>query len=196
MSDIKDKVALVIGAGFGPGRAVARHLAAAGARLALNDLVPNPIEDLAAELGTNAGAFPADASKKLSLQGLIQDVLEAYARIDILVFAAAVHPRQPLLEIDEWDWRHALDLNLNAAFLALQSVGRGMRAQGGGQILILVDHPAEGDASPSAAYRTASAALAALAAYAADQLAEQGIDVRTVPAVEAGRILDYLGSTD
>ena len=196
MAELAGKLALVIGAGHGPGREVARQLVAAGAQVALNDLLPDPIEKLAAELGSGARPFPADASKKLSLQGLIQDVLEAYARIDILIFASAVQPRQALLELDEWDWRHALDLNLNAAFLALQSVGRVMRAQGGGQILILIEHPNEGEHPPSAAYHTASAALAALAASAAEQLAGDGIRVRAVPAGDAGRILALLHSTD
>lgn len=196
MSSLEERVALVVGAGYGPGRELARQLAEAGALVALNDLVPNAIEDLTADLGASSKPFPADVSKKLSLQGLVQDVLDAYARIDILVFASAVQPHHALLEMDEWDWRHALDLNLNAAFLALQSIGRVMRAQGGGQVLILVDHPGEGDAPPSAAYRTASAALAALAASAAEQLAEHGIRVQAIPANDAGRILDYLDSTD
>ena len=190
MNDFKDKVALVVGAGHGPGQLIARHLSAAGAQVALVDQLPGPIEKLAEELGAAARAFPGDSAKKLSAQGLVQDVVEAFGRIDLFVFANAVQPRDLILDMDEWDWRHALDLNLTGAFLMLQNVGRVLREQGGGRILVVVDHPAGDGAPASAAYRTASAALRGLAHAAEEEFRAYNIRVHTLEAAGLPGALD------
>src|SRR3972149_12200615 len=82
------RVALIVGAGSPFGQQVARNLAAAGLRVALNDLLPNHIEALAAELnaaGGQAAAYPTDLSRKLGLQTLLQAILETWEGIDGLV---------------------------------------------------------------------------------------------------------------
>jgi 3-oxoacyl-[acyl-carrier protein] reductase len=198
MNNFKDKVALVVGAGHGPGKLIARHLSAAGAQVALNDQLPDPIEKLADELGAGAQAFPGDSAKKFGAQGLVQDVVEAYGRIDLFVFANAVQPQDPILDMDEWDWRHALDLNLTGAFLMLQNVGRVLRELGGGRILVVVDHPADDDAPASAAYRTASAALRGLAHAAKEEFRAYNIHVHTLEAAGLPAALDTAlqGATD
>jgi NAD(P)-dependent dehydrogenase (short-subunit alcohol dehydrogenase family) len=182
MIKLDGQVALVVGAGHGAGRLIARHLSAAGAQVALNDQLPGPIEQLAEELGAAARPFPGDSAKKLSAQGLVQDVVEAYGRIDLFVFANAVQPRDPILDMDEWDWRHGLDLNLTGAFLMTQTVGRVMRALGGGRILMVVDHPSDDGAPTSAAYRTAAAALRGLAQAAEEEFRAYNIHVHTLAA--------------
>ncbi|HLD93895.1 MAG TPA: SDR family NAD(P)-dependent oxidoreductase, partial [Anaerolineales bacterium] len=134
-------VALLIGAGSAIGAEITRELASRGVRLALNDLLPTRIEPLAAEIaasGGQASAFPADVSRKLSLQTMLQEVLEKFERIDILVFIANVQPRDAILDMDEWDWHRTIDLNLTAAFLCMQSVGRVMRELGGGVIVNVI----------------------------------------------------------
>ena len=181
MAKLDGQPALVVGAGQGPGRQAARHLSELGATLALNDLLPGPSETLAAELA-DAQVFPADAAKKLAAQTLVQDVLQAYGRIDLFVFAAAVQPADSVLDMDEWDWRHALDRNLTSAFLLIQSIGRVMREQGGGRILVLIGQDVEDGTRTSAAYRSASAALNAMAETANQQLAAYNISVQAVEA--------------
>jgi NAD(P)-dependent dehydrogenase (short-subunit alcohol dehydrogenase family) len=168
----------VVGAASDFGRRAALELAQQGARLALNDLLPDGVEQLAAEIqaaGGEAAAYPDDLSKKLALQTALEHLLTDHERLDILVFASSVHPRDPLLDMDEWDWRHALDLNLNAAFLVMQSVGRVMRSLGGGLMVFAI--PESGD---SAAAATGAAALEALAGAAALQFAEHGIQVHSL----------------
>ena len=134
-------VALLIGAGSAIGAEITRELASRGVRLALNDLLPTRIEPLAAEIaasGGQASAFPADVSRKLSLQTMLQEVLEKFEHIDILVFIANVQPPDAILDMDEWDWHRTIDLNLTAAFLCMQSVGRVMRELGGGVIVNVI----------------------------------------------------------
>ena len=134
-------VALLIGAGSAIGAEITRELASRGVQLALNDLLPTRIEPLAAEIaasGGRASAFPADVSRKLSLQTMLQEVLEKFEHINILVFIANVQPPDAILDMDEWDWHRTIDLNLTAAFLCMQSVGRVMRELGGGVIVNVI----------------------------------------------------------
>src|SRR3990172_3271081 len=95
------RVALLVGAGSPLGGHLARGLATGGVRVALNDLLPNHIEGLAAELnaaGGEAVALPADLSRKLALQTMLQAILETLERIDILIFIPSVQPGVPLLD--------------------------------------------------------------------------------------------------
>jgi NAD(P)-dependent dehydrogenase (short-subunit alcohol dehydrogenase family) len=183
MSSSTTRVTLIIGAGTPTGAEIARGLVGNGVQVALNDLLPTRIEPLAAEItagGGQATAFPADVSRKLSLQTMLQDVLEKLARIDILVFIANVQPADVILDMDEWDWHRTIDLNLTAAFLCMQSVGRVMRELGGG-IIVNVLSPTSGI---SAAYEVAVAGLEALSRAAGEEFAAHGISVHTARSAE------------
>lgn len=170
------RVALVVRAGTEIGRKLAQDFASAGLTVALNDLLPGRIEQIAEEITKNGGAasvHSGDLARKLALQTVLQDVLEAYGRIDVLVFVANAQPRDTVLDMDEWDWHAALDQNLTAAFLCAQSVGRVMRETGGGVIAFVL----AGDDRVSAAYEAAAAGLRALAEAASSELAEHNIHV-------------------
>lgn len=183
MTDLNGLVALVVGAGSPQGRAAARVLAAAGARLAINDWTPDAAEKLVAEIGSAGGSahsYPADASKKLAFQTALERVLEDWGRLDVLVNATAVQPAAPILELDEWDWRRALELNLGAAFFATQSVGRVMRQLGGGLIINLVASPSRQAAANSAAYTAAAGGLEALTAAAAAEFTPYNLRVESL----------------
>jgi 3-oxoacyl-[acyl-carrier protein] reductase len=181
------RVALIVGAGSPLGEQLARGLAAGGVRVALNDLLPNHIEALAAEInaaGSEAygearrkvAALPADLSRKLALQTMLQDILEPWERIDILVFIPSVQPSNPLLDLDEWDWHRALDLNLSAAFLCMQSVGRVMRQVGGGVMVNVL----QSSHVHSPVYEAAAAGLGALTQAVSTELAAHNIRVHSL----------------
>jgi NAD(P)-dependent dehydrogenase (short-subunit alcohol dehydrogenase family) len=173
------RVALIVGAGTTAGQQIARELAADGFRIALNDLLPDRIETLANELGSQAVAHAADLSRKLSLQTVLQNILENWGRIDALVFVASIQPTDPILDMDEWDWHRTIDLNLTAAFLCMQSVGRVMRELGGGVIVnVLAGDP--NIAAPG--YEIAAAGLRALAASAQAEFAASNIKLHTLKA--------------
>ncbi|MEX2160659.1 MAG: SDR family NAD(P)-dependent oxidoreductase [Anaerolineales bacterium] len=173
MSSDYSKVALIVGAGSSLGQQIARGLARAGLRVALNDLLPNHIESLATDLGEQAAAYPIDPSRKLGLQTMLQSILETWQRIDVLVFIPTAQSTTPLLDLDEWDWHRSLDLNLTTAFLCMQSVGRVMRELGGG---IIVNVLPEGTGA-SAVYTAAASGLAALSEAAAAEFSAHNIQV-------------------
>lgn len=184
----ESKVALIIGAGTALGTEIARELAGKGVQLALNEQLPTRIEPLAAEIvrsGGKAAAFPADVSRKLSLQTMLQDVLEKYKRIDILVFVANVQPPDVILDMDEWDWHRTIDLNLTAAFLCMQSVGRVMRELGSGVMVNVLSPKSE----VSVAYEVAAAGVEALSRTAEEEFAAHGIRVKVAKSAEEAIVI-------
>jgi 3-oxoacyl-[acyl-carrier protein] reductase len=193
MSLVADKVALVTGAGKGTGRGVAEILAARGASVAVNDVSPVNLDETVAHItaaGGHVKAYVEDIAKKMPIQALLNQVLDDFGRIDILVNCAEVEPQKTVLEMDDWDWQRTLDVNLNGPFLLTQSVGRIMKEKGGG-VIIHVGERAKGS-ERRAAYFTSKAGLAALSALAAYELSDDGIRVYYVRPEETGDIVKHI----
>lgn len=182
--DYQDKVVLVTGAGRGLGRAIAQAFAQKGAVVAVNDLTSVNLDEtlgLIRSSGGRAKEYLGDVSQKMAIQGIIVQVVDDWGRLDVLINNAAVQPRAALLEMDEWDWRRVLDVNLTGSFFATQIAGRVMRTLGGGVIVNI------GDAVPyfkerlhRAAYATSKAALLELTRQAARELAPFNIRVNAI----------------
>ena len=182
--DLKKKVVLITGAGRGRGRLLAEAFAGQGAYVAANDISPVNVDEVVDSIlqrGGQAKAYIEDVAKKVGVQSIIKQVEDDFGRIDILVNHAAVEPRLPLLDLDEWDWHRVLDVNLTGAFLMIQSVGRVMRAQGGGVILNLLP-PANKTVGvvAGAAFVASMSGLAGLTRLAAQELGPHGIHVHAV----------------
>lgn len=173
----KGKVVLVTGAGRGTGHAVAEAFAAQNAILALNDISPMNVEILTNWINAhhgNARAFIHDIAKKVAAQALINQVVDSFERIDILVNCANVQPYGPLLNMDEWDLHRVFEVNAIGTFIMLQSVARVMRTQGGGTIVNVAKFPTD---SAHAAYSASRLAVAGLTLQAADELLAHNIHV-------------------
>jgi NAD(P)-dependent dehydrogenase (short-subunit alcohol dehydrogenase family) len=184
MSEFKGKIALVTGAGRGIGRAIAQAFADQGAKVAANDISPVNLDETIAQItaaGGQAKGIVADVSKKMAVQTMIEEILDEWERIDILINNAGVEPHAPLLELDEWDWRRTIDVNLGGPFLTMQSVGRVMREQGGGVIVNVgsIAGRAHGLKDRSA-YVASKMGLIGLTREAARELAEHSIRVNAV----------------
>lgn len=178
MTELKDKVVLITGAGKGVGRALALAFAERGAIVAANDISPVNVEQVVAEIisrGGRAKAYIEDVAKKVGAQVLVDSVEEDFGGIDVLVNHAAVEPHTSLLEMDEWDWHRTLDVNLTGAFLVMQSVARVMKGKGRGEILNIVTESGKG-----AAYLSSMAGLRALTASAALEFIPYGIRVHAI----------------
>ena len=190
MSLMTDKVALVTGAGKGTGRGVAEALAARGAIAAVNDVSPVNLDETVAHItaaGGHVKAYVEDIAKKMPVQALLNQVLDDFGRIDILVNCAEVEPQKTVLEMDDWAWQRTLDVNLTGAFLLTQSVGRIMKEKGGGVIIHVGERAKEPERR--AAYFTSKAGLAALSALAAYELSDDGIRVYYVRPEETGDLV-------
>ncbi|RPJ43316.1 MAG: SDR family NAD(P)-dependent oxidoreductase [Chloroflexi bacterium] len=181
---LKNQVVLITGAGRPPAPGLAAALAAQGAIVAANDLSPVLLDPLSAAVTAQGGriqAYIADASRGMPLRAMLDEVLEDFGRIDILVNNPRVRPDAPLLAMDEWDWQRTIEMNLNGPFLVTQLVARLMKDQGGGAILNLVDtQPASLEVPGRAAYAASQRGMLALSQAAARELIAYNIRVHTL----------------
>jgi NAD(P)-dependent dehydrogenase (short-subunit alcohol dehydrogenase family) len=173
MRSLKGQVALVTGAGRGNGRVIAEGLAARGALIAANDLTPvnlDPLLESLEERSQRAQMFLADISKKMQVQAMLESIVEAFGRLDLIVGNARVEPKSALLEMDEWAWDRTVAVNLKGAFLTLQSAARIMRQGDGGVYIHVVPlrASARGQGGWSAPTVASSGALALIRAAAVE----------------------------
>ena len=141
--NLKNKVALVTGAGRRIGRAIAFELATHGATLAVHYRTSQSEADaLVSEIRTNGGdaqTFHADLEHVAEIEQMVTNVLDTFGRIDVLVNSASVFAPTPLEKITERDWDSNLDTNLRAPFFLSKFAGAAMRKQGAGKIINLGD---------------------------------------------------------
>lgn len=176
---LKDRVALVTGAGRGIGRAIAEALAGEGAAVAVNDISP-PDASAEAILQSGGRAFPlpADVSDPTAHQGMIDAVVDRFGRLDILVNNAAIEIRQPFLEADLDAWDAQIGVNLKGPYFLAQRAARQMILQGdGGRILNTSSVHENRPLRNSSIYSIGKGGTRLLTRCLALELAEYGITV-------------------
>ncbi|UCH59909.1 MAG: SDR family oxidoreductase [Anaerolineales bacterium] len=184
MFDFRNQVVLVTGAGRGIGKAIAEAFALYGARVAANDITPVNLDETVRRITENGGQcrdYVYDIAKKMPVQAMLEQVRDDYEKIDILINNAGVEPHASILEMDEWDWRRTLDVNLSGAFFTLQSAARLMREQGGGVIVNIASIAGRAHGLKNrAAYVASKMGLIGLTREAARELAAYNIRVNAV----------------
>ena len=138
MMKLKDKIAIVTGAGRGIGRATALALAQEGALLVLAARTVSEIEVVAEEIrsvGREVLVVATDVAKKADVVAMVQQTLERFGKVDILVNNAGVAVHNPIPDIREEDWDLNINVNLKSVFLCTQAVFTHMCGQGSGHIV-------------------------------------------------------------
>src|SRR5215469_6119725 len=118
--NLTGKVALITGASQGIGRACALKLAKCGATVALVARNQQKLEDVAQEIGANAGAFPADVEDESQIKSAFKSALASFGKIDILVNNAGITRDQLVIRMKREDWDAVLSTNLTSAYLCTQ----------------------------------------------------------------------------
>lgn len=188
VDELIDRTALVTGAGKGTGRRVALALAEAGVRVAANDINPANLAETLSTIQNRGGAgqaFPTDIANRMAVQLMFDQIVEAWGQLDIVVHAACVDPAYDLLDLDEWDWQRALNVNLGGAFLVMQIGGRLMQQAAGGVILTI--DPTLRATPPldkRAAYWASQAGLEGLTRAAASEFGAYNIVIHHITAAD------------
>ena len=186
---LKDKVALVVGAGssgpgWGNGKATAVTFAREGARVFCVDIDRAAAEDtvriIQAE-GGEACAYQADATRSAEVAEMVESCRMTYGRIDVLENVVGIAVVGGVVDIteDEWDRVHAV--NLKSAFLTMKHVIPVMEAEGGGSIINISSIAAiRYTGVPYATYYATKAALSHLTRTTAAQYAPLGIRANAI----------------
>jgi 3-oxoacyl-[acyl-carrier protein] reductase len=186
---VDGKVAIVIGAARGIGRAIAERLLEEGARVVIADTLAGEGAAAAKRLSERGEALfvATDVGRKDAVDALIEATLARFGRVDILVQNAGIFPYTMLSEIAVEEWDAVLGVNLRGCFLAIQACARPMREQGYGRIVLTSSITGPRVSSPGHGHYSASkAGINGLIRAAAIELAPHSI---TVNGVEPGNIL-------
>lgn len=134
--ELKDKVALVTGAGSGFGRGIATRFAKEGARVVLVDINKVAAEKVATEIGKNVLSFDGDVSHDLDVEKMFENTLKLWGRLDILVNnAGTTHRNKPMTEVTEKEFDDIFAVNVKSVFLTAKYAVPLMKKQGNGKIL-------------------------------------------------------------
>lgn len=175
------KVAIVVGASSGMGRATARALSEEGAAVCLAARTAQALEEEAraiGNLGRQAMARPTDVRDPAACEGLARDAVARFGRIDILVYATGTNiPSRGLqvLTTDTWDTMVAT--NLSGAFYCTRAVLPAMRGQGDGLIIYLSSGAVQKPDVSGVAYQAGKHGMVGLAHGAMQE--EKGNGIRT-----------------
>ena len=160
--DLTGKVALVTGASYGIGFAIACGLAEAGATIVFNDLHQDLVDKgLAAyaEKGIKAYGYVCNVCDDEAVNAMVAKIREDVGIIDILVNNAGIIKRIPMLEMSAADFRMVIDVDLNAPFIVAKAVLPGMIEKGHGKIINICSLMSEFGRETVSAYAAAKGGL-------------------------------------
>ncbi|MCD0505545.1 SDR family NAD(P)-dependent oxidoreductase [Bordetella petrii] len=183
MTDLTGKTALVTGASRGIGAAIARHLAARGADVAITYVSsPGLAEELAQELraaGRRAQAYAADAANPQQVQAVVARAAQDLGGLDILVNNAGVFIPGDLAAMPYADYQRTMDVNVGAVFGAIQAALPHL--PDGGRIINIGSCLAGRTGAPGlSVYSASKSALVGLTKGVARDLGARGITVNVV----------------
>ncbi len=175
------KVAVVTGASSGIGRAIARALAEAGARVLLVARRAAELEAARREIGeARAAVIPADLADREQLEACAHQAAGPFGAPDILVNAAGVNIRRPMLELSAADWDATLRLNLEAPFFLAQRLAAAMIERRWGRIINIASLQAVRAFGDSGAYGASKGGLAQLTRAQAEAWSRHGVNANAI----------------
>ncbi|HWQ72838.1 MAG TPA: 3-oxoacyl-[acyl-carrier-protein] reductase [Desulfitobacteriaceae bacterium] len=181
---LNGSVAVVTGAARGIGRAIALELAAAGAKVVVNDVGNlDQAEETVKQImgaGSEAMFIQADVTNASDVDRLVSTTLEKYGKIDILVNNAGITRDNLLIRMKEEDWDRVLNINLKSVFLCTKAVSRGMLKQRSGAIVNIASVVGIFGNPSQANYAASKAGIIGFTKSTAKELASRGIRVNAV----------------
>ena len=175
---LKGKIALVTGASYGIGFAIATGFAEAGATIVFNDIKEELVaKGMAAyrEKGIEAHGYVCDVTDELQVNDLVSRIEKEVGVIDILVNNAGIIKRIPMCEMTAAEFRQVIDVDLNAPFIVSKAVIPGMIRKGHGKIINICSMMSELGRETVSAYAAAKGGLKMLTRNIASEYGEYNI---------------------
>ena len=162
MFSLKGKIALITGASYGIGFAIAKAYARAGAKIVFNDiseeLVNKGIQEYEKE-NIDAKGYVADVTNEEQVTKLIEKINDEVGIVDILVNNAGIIKRIPMTEMSAQDWRAVIDIDLTGPFIVSKAVIPNMIKKGHGKIINICSMMSELGRETVSAYAAAKGGL-------------------------------------
>jgi len=183
---LKDKVALVTGAGSGIGQAIAVRFAAEGAKVVVNfnrggkHTGDETLEQIAKQGGT-AIAFAAKVDQRNEVEAMVQEAVKKFGRLDIAVSNAGIEIKKPFLDVTDDEWNKVIGVNLYGAFHVSQIAARQMVKQGqGGKLIFMSSVHEDVPFAGFTAYCASKGAMRMMMRNLALELAEHKINANNI----------------
>jgi 2-dehydro-3-deoxy-L-rhamnonate dehydrogenase (NAD+) len=192
--DLSGRTAAITGGAMGIGLAVARRLAAGGARIALWDRDAAALEAARSALGGDTRAFPLDVADAAAVERVAQATAAAFGGIDVLVCSAGITgPNVPLADYPVDEWKRVFDVNVHGVFLCNRAVVPLMQKKDYGRIVNIASVAGKEGNPNASAYSASKAAVIGLTKSLGKELAKTGIRVNCVtPAAVRTAIFDQM----
>ena len=195
---LRDRVAVVTGAGKGIGAAIALGLAEAGADVVCAARTEATLEAVASRirgLGRRALVVPCDVNERSQLETLAARSLDTFGRVDVLVNNAGGAPPKPFLRTSEKAFEDAFHFNVTSGFVASRLFVPSMQAAGGGSIVNISSALSHRVEKAFVAYGTAKAALNHMTELLAFELAPLvRVNAIAVGSIETEALTPFLSS--
>ena len=175
---LEGKVALVTGAAYGIGFAMAKGLAEAGASIAFNCRSKEHMDQALADYekaGIRARGYICDVTVEEDVQKMVADIEATMGIIDILVNNAGIIKRIPMHEMKAEEFRQVVDIDLNAPFIVSKAVIPGMMKKGHGKIINVCSMMSELGRETVSAYAAAKGGLKMLTRNICAEFGEKNI---------------------
>jgi len=180
MFDLTGMTALVTGASGGIGSAIARGLAAQGARLAVSGSNADKLEAFRASLGGDHVALPCDLSDGAAVDALVPQAVAALGKLDILVNNAGVTRNILAMLMKDEEWDQVIRVNLEAAFRLIRAAAKPMMKARFGRVVSITSVVGQTGNPGQANYAASKAGLVGMSKALAQELASRNITVNCV----------------
>ena len=193
---LKDKTAIVTGAGSGFGKGIAMRFAKEGARVEVVDINAEAAREVASQIGNSAFAMEADVSIDGDVSRMVQEALDRWGQLDILVNnAGTTHRNQPMTEVTEEEYERIFAVNVKSVYLSAKHIVPVMKKQGFGVILNVASTAGVRPRPGLVWYNTSKGAMMTATKAMAIELAGEKIRVNAINPVagETGMLHLFMG---
>ncbi len=193
---LKDKTAIVTGAGSGFGKGIAMRFAKEGARVGVIDINAEAAREVASQIGDSAFAMEADVSIDRDVSRMVQEALDRWGQLNILVNnAGTTHRNQPMTEVTDEEYERIFAVNVKSVYLGARHVVPVMKKQGFGVILNVASTAGVRPRPGLVWYNTSKGAMMTATKAMAIELAGEKIRVNAINPVagETGMLHLFMG---